>query len=113
MVNSGIFLRSMVGLALAGLASACGQQAVDQAAFRGYDLQVTHPAPYSTYVAVAPGTRGARLPRLRELNSRAFNRYLMAEIGCSVDPHIDTHVVGDPRVPAGYMVPISCVPRGI
>ena len=109
MRSLGIMIRSVLPLALAGLLTACGQPA-PQTAFRSYDLQLRHPAPYATYVAVAPGTTGARLPRLRELNSRAFNRYLMAEIGCSVDPHIDTHVVGDPRVPAGYMVPISCLP---
>lgn len=112
MDRSGGILRWLAALACAGLTPACGSPPVEPAAFRSYDLQVTHPAPYATYVAVAPGATGARLPRLRELNSRAFNRYLMARIGCSVDPHVDTHVVGDPRVPAGYMVPISCLPRG-
>ena len=107
----GIF-RRIASLACVGLVSACGQQGTEPPVFQDYNLRVTHPAPYATYVAVARGATGARLPKLQELSSRAFNRYLLAEIGCSVDPYIDTHVVGDPTAPAGYMVPISCLPLG-
>ncbi|MEM9911757.1 MAG: hypothetical protein AAF922_13330, partial [Pseudomonadota bacterium] len=62
MTHAGNLIRSSATLVALVTLSACAQP-VDQANFRSYDLSVTHPAPYSTYVAIAPGTTGARLPR--------------------------------------------------
>ncbi|MEM9498412.1 MAG: hypothetical protein AAGA28_10860 [Pseudomonadota bacterium] len=102
-------------LSFLGAASlaACGPGVgADPAAqrFRSYDLKITHPAPYATFVAISPGAPGAPMPKLRHLGSRDFSRYLMARTGCTVDPHHAAEVIGDPRVPAGYMVPVRCMP---
>lgn len=103
-----VHFRTIVAAMLLGIVSACGQSE-DTPTFRSYDLNVSHPSPYATFIAVSPGARGERLPGLRQLNSRDFNRYLRDLIGCTVDPERKTHVIGDTRVPAGYMVPIRCM----
>lgn len=97
-----------MSLVFAALLSACAR-APDTPTFRSFDLDVAHPSPYATFVAVSPGASGAKLPGLNQLKSRDFNRYLVALIGCSVDPYGETHVIGDRRIPAGYMVPIVCL----
>lgn len=80
--------------------------------FRSYDLTLTHPAPYATYVEVSPGERGADLPRLRELDSVAFSQYLRESTGCVYDSNRSIFPLGSKRVPAGYIVPIRCVSSG-
>lgn len=81
----------------------------DNQQFRSYDLVLIHPSPNSTYIAVAPGTRGANVPRIGELGSKRFSEYLRDSIGCSVDGSREVHRIGQSRNPAGYMVPISCL----
>jgi hypothetical protein len=76
--------------------------------FRSYDLDLIHTSAYSTYIAVAPGSRGADVPRIRQLKSTAFSEYLRARTGCSIDGSREIHQLGHKRKPAGYMVPISC-----
>lgn len=88
--------------------SGCGQRS-NEPKFRSYDLEVTHTSKFSTFVAVSPGARGEKLPRLRELETRDFNRYLRDLIGCTVAAEHETFVVGNAKDPAGYMVPIRCV----
>lgn len=90
------------------LLSACGKSG-DTPEFRSYELEVFHPSPYSTFVAVSPGARGQKLPTLKELETRDFNRYLRDLIGCTVAQDQEAYVVGNVRDPAGYMVPIKCV----
>lgn len=77
--------------------------------FRSFDLDVTHPSPYATFVAVSPGVQGARMPRERQLKSKAFNAYLRDMTGCAIDQGRQMHVIGHKKAPAGYMVPILCV----
>lgn len=77
--------------------------------FRAYDLNVSHPSTYSTFVAVSPGARGEKLPKLKELRSREFNTYLRDLIGCTVRADGEVFSVGNIRDPAGYMVPIACL----
>lgn len=101
-------LKSIVCLLVLIHVCACAQPN-DEPAFRSFDLNVSHPSPYATFIAVSPGARGERLPGMRQLNSRDFNRFLRGLIGCTVDPDRKTHVIGDARVPAGYMIPIRCV----
>ncbi|WP_223421762.1 hypothetical protein [Tateyamaria pelophila] len=88
--------------------SACSQPD-SKPKFRSFDLDVSHPSPYATFLAVAPGANGARLPRMRQLNSKDFNTYLRDLTGCAVDQTRETHVIGHKKAPAGYMVPIICV----
>lgn len=105
--------RTCVFLALCVAAGCAGQDAEPQ--FRSYDLKLTHPTRYATYITVAPGTRDARMPRFRELDSRAFSRYLRESIGCVYDTRRDIFPLGSKRVPAGYVVPITCIaaPEGL
>ena len=87
--------------------TACGS-ASDEPRFRSYDLKLTHPSPYSTYMSVSPGARGADLPRLRHIGSRGFSEYMRDSTGCVVDTSRPASVMGHKRMPAGYMVPIMC-----
>lgn len=89
-------------------ATGCAQE-TDVPQFRSYDLTLTHPAPYATYIQVSPGARGEDLPRFRELDSRAFSEYLRDSIGCVYDGNREIVTLGSKRVPAGYVVPITCV----
>jgi len=57
--------------------TACAQPETEPT-FRSFDLEVVHPSPYATFLAVAQGAQGERLPRLRQLKSKDFNRYLRA-----------------------------------
>lgn len=77
--------------------------------FRSYDLELTHPAPYATYIQVAPGFKSAELPRLGELDSVEFSEYLRESIGCVYDDTRDIFPLGSKRVPAGYIIPIRCL----
>lgn len=88
--------------------SGCAQPDAEPT-FRSYDLEVTHPSPYATFVAVTPGSRDVRLPRERHLNSKAFHAYLRDMTGCGVDRGREMHVIGHKKAPAGYMVPIICM----
>ena len=110
-VVTGVFMNktiSFIGLSALAAVSACSQP--DRApSFRSFDLEVSHPSPYATFMSVAPGAQGARLPRVRQLNSRDFNTYLRDLTGCSVDQARPTHIIGHKKAPAGYMVPIICV----
>jgi hypothetical protein len=81
----------------------------DNQQFRSYDLALIHTSPYSTYIAVAPGSRGGDVPRIGQLDSKAFSEYLKIRTGCSVDDSRKIHRLGHERNPAGYMVPISCL----
>ena len=76
--------------------------------FRSYDLKVEHPSPYSTFVSISPGTRGASVPRIKELSSGDFNQYLRHMTGCTVKPDATLHPIGNAQTPAGYMVPVAC-----
>ncbi len=94
---------------LACLSVAACSQPEPEPTFRSFDLKVSHPSPYATFVSVSPGARGEKLPRVRQLNSKAFNEYLRDLIGCSVDQGRHTHIIGHKKAPAGYMIPITCV----
>ena len=80
-----------------------------QPQFRSFDLELVHTSPYSTYIGVAAGSQGAKLPRLRQLDSREFSKFLRDKIGCVYDHAREIHALGSDRVPAGYMVPIVCL----
>ncbi len=99
---------SVSGILFSLLLSACGKSS-DTPTFRSYDLKVFHPSQYSTFVAVSPGARGEKLPKLGDLESRDFNRFLRELIGCTVAADQETFVVGNAKDPAGYMVPVRCV----
>jgi len=94
--------------AIALLACGCAEQS-QSPQFRSYDLTLTHPAPYSTYIQVSPGTRAADLPRFREMDSVAFSKYLRESIGCVYDDTRGIHPIGSKKTPAGYIVPIRCI----
>ena len=81
----------------------------DEPQFRSFDLELIHPSPYSTYIGVAPGSRGADVPRLGQLDSKGFSEFLRDSIGCSLDGSREIYQLGHKRKPAGYMVPISCL----
>jgi hypothetical protein len=81
----------------------------DEPRFRSYDLELIHTSPYSTYIGVAPGSRGAGLPRMGQLDSKGFSEYLRDSIGCSLDRSREIHRLGHKKTPAGYMVPINCL----
>jgi hypothetical protein len=94
-------------LPVLALLSACGASD-DAPQYKSFDLELAHPSPYATFLRVTPGSRGADLPRLRQVESKAFAEYLRAATGCVPDSMRPTHVVGSKRMPAGYMVPITC-----
>jgi hypothetical protein len=75
---------------------------------RGYDLELTHPAPYATFIQVSPGHVGAPLPRVEEIKSPQFSLYLRRQIGCVRDTARPPEPLGGKRVPAAYMVPVVC-----
>lgn len=87
--------------------AACSE-APEPPQFRAHDLKVSHPAPYANYVSVAPGTYDAAMPRPRQIESRAFSRFLREKTGCVMDPTREMAVLGQKKVPAGYMVPVVC-----
>ena len=90
------------------IASGCGQKS-EAPQFRSFDLKLTHPAPYSTYIQVSPGSRDAALPRFSQLDNKSFSEYLRESIGCVYDDNRSVHTLGSKRAPAGYMVPVRCV----
>ncbi|MEP2030217.1 MAG: hypothetical protein ABJI96_16080 [Paracoccaceae bacterium] len=90
------------------MVSACASdQGTSQ--FRSFDLKLVHPSPYSTYIGVGTGSQDAKMPRLRQLDSKEFNRYLRENTGCVYDQEREIHPYGGRREPAGYMVPIVCL----
>lgn len=97
-----------IGFSVVATLSACSQPEPEPT-FRSFDLQVTHPSPHATFVSVAPGARGEKLPRVRQMNSKDFNIYLRELTGCAVDQGRHTYIIGHKKAPAGYMVPIICV----
>lgn len=88
--------------------SACAAAGPPAAQFRNYDLDLSHPAPNATYLMVAPGALDADLPKPRQIKSRGFSRYLREATGCVIDPGYPATAIGDPKVPAAYMVPVVC-----
>lgn len=74
----------------------------------GFDLSLTHPAPYATYLQVAPGSPYASLPDMAQMTSPAFSKYLRARTGCVRDTSRPTEALGGRAVPAAYMVPVVC-----
>lgn len=116
--SSGIILRSrsvvvimraflLLPLVLGTVMGCADQNSAPQ--FRSYQLHVFHPSPHSTFIGVAPRGQGEALPRLEELNSRDFNKYLRDLIGCTVQADAESFPIGNERDPSGYMVPISCM----
>lgn len=75
---------------------------------RGYDLELTHPAPYATFIQVSPGHSGAPLPRMKEIASPQFSLYLRRQTGCVRDTARPPEALGSKTVPAAYMVPVMC-----
>ena len=96
-----------IGCVTTVVLAGCSQQD-DTPRFRSYDLRVDHPSPYSTFVSVSPGTRGASVPRIKELSSEDFNLYLRHMTGCTVKDDAILHPIGNAKNPAGYMVPVAC-----
>lgn len=94
-------------LLIAMIVAGCAQES-SEPQFRSFDLNLTHPSPYSTYIEVSPGDRAADLPRLRALDSRGFSEYLRESVGCVYDDSRDIFPLGSKRIPAGYIVPIRC-----
>ena len=101
-------IASSIGLLALVAVTGCAQPEAEPT-FRSFDLEVSHPSPHSTFVAVTPGGRGAQLPRVRQLNSKDFNTYLRDLTGCAVDQGRHTYILGHKKAPAGYMVPITCM----
>ncbi len=101
-----ISVRQLVYPAL--LVVAACSEAPEEPSFRSYDLTLSHPSPYASYLSVSPGSRGAGLPRMRQIKSRNFSEYLRSSTGCVVDMSRSTMAMGHKRMPAGYMVPVVC-----
>lgn len=100
--------RSCLVLSCAVLA-ACAATPIEPQ-FRSYDLHLHHPSDYATYMMVSPGAQGAKLPKLRHIESRDFSEYMRAATGCVVNATREITPLGNARTPAGYMVPIVCAP---
>ncbi|MFK7938351.1 MAG: hypothetical protein AB8B82_03160 [Roseovarius sp.] len=75
---------------------------------RGFDLTLSHPAPFATYIQVSPGASGAALPSAREIASPQFSLYLHRVTGCARDTQRPAEPMGGRAAPAGYMVPVVC-----
>ena len=91
----------------AAMLAACGtRDAAPQ--FRGFDLTLSHPHPRSTYMLVTASDSGAKLPRLRQIQSTDFARFFRHSTGCAPDAGKDVAVLGTSSAPAGYMVPFIC-----
>lgn len=99
---------ALLPAALALAACSVSPQPTQPPQFRSFDLKLTHPSPNSTYLLVTPGLRGGDLPRPRQIESRGFARYLRNTTGCAVDPSVPPTVMGDARMPAGYIIPVLC-----
>lgn len=100
------FVRLIIFLAILVL-SACAKTP-DTPQFRAFDLELTHPSAYSTYILVTPGLGAADLPSLRQVNSLTFSKYLRESTGCVADTSHSATAIGSKRIPAGYMIPIVC-----
>ncbi|MDW4498590.1 hypothetical protein R5H30_11400 [Sulfitobacter sp. D35] len=89
--------------------AACGRPSpVEAPQYRNFDLRISHPSPYSTFLLVEPAHRGADLPGPGLVNNRRFAIYLREATGCGIDMARDTVALGNKRVPAGYMIPVVC-----
>ncbi len=92
------------------IVGACsGAPDVSRSTTTTYQLQLSHPAPYATYIQVLPESTGAPLPTPEQITSPDFSVYLRRMTGCVRDTRRPTEALGSPQVPSGYMVPISCL----
>ena len=94
--------------ALSTLAACATREIVEVPEFRSFDLRISHPSRYSTFLLVEPAFRGADLPRPGLVNNRGFALYLRDATGCAIDGVRDTVVLGNMQVPAGYLIPVVC-----
>jgi hypothetical protein len=87
--------------------AACGAQQ-DVSRGMAYHLDITHPAPHASFLRIAPAAGSEGLPDKAQIKSPHFSQYLRARTGCVVNPSYPATALGDPAMPAAYMVPISC-----
>ncbi|MFK7875753.1 MAG: hypothetical protein AB8B71_08210, partial [Paracoccaceae bacterium] len=83
MITNSHMLLAAVFFGLVALSGCASQR--DEPQYRSYDLELVHTSPYSTYIGVAPGSRGADVPRIGQLDSKGFSEFLRDSIGCSLD----------------------------
>jgi hypothetical protein len=99
------FPRLFAFLAIPALCG-CGSRA--QPPSQGFHLEVTHPAPFATYLRISPGEAGGDLPTMTQMRSVGFSNYLRARTGCALNTARPVSALGNQHTPSAYMVPISC-----
>lgn len=102
-----MFKTCHIALLAAMALAACGGRA-EVSRSLAYDLDITHPTPNATFLRIAPVAGATRFPGLGQIESPRFSHYLRRRTGCVVNPAYPVAVLGDRRMPAAYVVPITC-----